>query len=231
MMATPLVMLGCTLACSPPEIVSTPAPSTPTPTPSASPTPSPSGSPTPTVVHVVKPTGAPGARVWQWTSEGPHAAYDLASDVLAVEKGAAGNWFVVRGDGRASALSITRGVQPSLQGDHFVIIAPSGPAAVREGGALLSVAWVTRDGVRSLRVQPVEAARGWITNTASEAMWHELVAAVPKADTPGMRDQLVCHMQFAAGKQGWFLEPDRPAVGYAATVAAACNPGNVTDGG
>ena len=30
-------------------------------------------------------------------------------------------------------------------------------------------------------------------------------------------------------KGAWYLEPARPDVGYAATVAAACNPGSVKD--
>ena len=36
-----------------------------------------------------------------------------------------------------------------------------------------------------------------------------------------MHDQLVCHVEFASTKGAWYLEPARPDVGYAATVAAA----------
>lgn len=40
----------------------------------------------------------------------------------------------------------------------------------------------------------------------------------------GMRDQYMCHRNFAKDKVPWNLEPDRPDVGYARTVAARCNP-------
>ena len=41
----------------------------------------------------------------------------------------------------------------------------------------------------------------------------------------------VCHAAFAPSKEGWFLEPRRPDVGYWETVAAGCNPGDVADVG
>lgn len=42
----------------------------------------------------------------------------------------------------------------------------------------------------------------------------------------GMKDQYMCHRNFAPNKVPWNLEPTRPDVGYAKTVAARCNPGN-----
>ncbi len=42
----------------------------------------------------------------------------------------------------------------------------------------------------------------------------------------GMRDQFMCHRNFAPKKVPWNLEPNRPDVGYAQTVTAGCNPGN-----
>ena len=68
------------------------------------------------------------------------------------------------------------------------------------------------------------------TEVADEA-WRRVVAAVPAADSPGMRHQFVCHVQFAASKDAWYLEPARPDVGYARTVAAGCNPGSPRDVG
>ncbi len=94
---------------------------------------------------------------------------------------------------------------------------------------ITSAVWRDRAGVRSLRVTPTWVTRGW--SGGADAVWAALRATRPDADTPGMREQLACHVQFAPMKPAWFLEPARPAVGYAATVAAACNPGDLPDGG
>ncbi len=44
-----------------------------------------------------------------------------------------------------------------------------------------------------------------------------------------MKDQFRCHVQFAPSKRHFHLEPWRPAVGYARTVANGCNPGERKD--
>ncbi len=132
---------------------------------------------------------------------------------------------------------------PSPTGDRRPALADtdSGPVLVLEPGGpvtvkvrvcrqlVLQTTWLKRSGTRSLRVTPTWVARGWFSG--GDQIWAEVVEREPDADTPGMRDQLVCHVRFAPAKQAWFLEPDRPAVGYAATVLAACNPGDVADGG
>jgi len=92
-----------------------------------------------------------------------------------------------------------------------------------------SARWLTRAGVEAVEVVPTDAGRA--PTVDADAVWAQLVAKLPGVDTPGMRDQLVCHVHFAPGKTAWFLEPARPAVGYAATVAAGCNPGAVRDAG
>lgn len=99
------------------------------------------------------------------------------------------------------------------------------------GAALVaSATWVTRSGVRSLAVVP--SAAGRTPDADAAQLWSEVLRLRPDADTPGMRDQLICHLRFAPAKAAWFLEPARPAVGYAATVAAGCNPGkDIPDGG
>jgi hypothetical protein len=86
---------------------------------------------------------------------------------------------------------------------------------------------VTRSGVRGLKIVPTTAAR--TAGVDPEAVWQAVLRVQPDANTPGMRDQLVCHVEFAAAKSAWYLEPARPDVGYASTVAAACNPGSVKD--
>ncbi len=91
------------------------------------------------------------------------------------------------------------------------------------GSALAGAAWGEREGGRSLAVSPTAWAR--TAGQAGEAgVWVELVAAVPEADTPVMRDQLTCHVLGAPDKETWNLEPWRPDVGLLGILAAACNP-------
>ncbi|MFX0576327.1 DUF2599 domain-containing protein [Nocardia nepalensis] len=84
------------------------------------------------------------------------------------------------------------------------------------------------DGARLL-VFPTQAGRHETFPNTEERAWQEVLGQSPDADTPGMRDQFVCHWVWARmvqpNKESWNLEPWRPAVGYQATVQAACNPG------
>lgn len=83
----------------------------------------------------------------------------------------------------------------------------------------------------SLRVYPTPFARVASGGTDPEAdgAWHEVLASAPDADTPGMREQFLCHWRFAEfarpGKISWNLEPWRPVVDDAAMVDSGCNPG------
>ena len=45
-----------------------------------------------------------------------------------------------------------------------------------------------------------------------------------KENTGGLRDQYICHQQFAFFKDRWNLDEWRPDVSYPSTVAAGCNP-------
>ena len=184
------------------------------------------------VLEAVSATGTEGRRTWRFTSEGAGHVYVLADAAPAVvEKGPRDDWFLVGANGRASALTVPPGTSLASDTGRQVLRAPVGPVIAQESSPLLTASWVDRQGEKSLRVKPAEVAREWASSAAQDAMWAELVHAAPAAATPGMRDQLVCHMMFAPTKTAWFLEPDRPAVGFAATVAARCNPGNVADGG
>jgi hypothetical protein len=84
------------------------------------------------------------------------------------------------------------------------------------------------DGARLL-VYPTEAGRRDTFPGTEERAWQEVLGLSPDADTPGMRDQFVCHWVWARAvqpnKESWNLEPWRPAVGYQAVVQATCNPG------
>lgn len=91
--------------------------------------------------------------------------------------------------------------------------------------------WVERDGERALQVTPSTRLRESTDVDEFEEAWRRVVRAIPRADTPGMRDQFVCHAAFASDKEAWYLEPKRPAVGYWRTVRAGCNPGDVRDVG
>lgn len=91
--------------------------------------------------------------------------------------------------------------------------------------------WVERDGTRALKVTPSQLLRDSSDPAVFEEAWRRVLVAIPAADEPGLKDQFVCHAAFAASKDAWYLEPDRPDVGYWETVRAGCNPGDVRDVG
>ena len=98
--------------------------------------------------------------------------------------------------------------------------------------------WAKWGDLSSLRVYPTDAARVAVrpssapTPQADEA-WAEVLTLSPDADIPGMREQFVCHWQFAEfvepGKTSWNLEPWRPEVSDDEMVAAGCNPGGTEE--
>lgn len=90
---------------------------------------------------------------------------------------------------------------------------------------MADASWSAREGERALIVTPERYLRDHPSVEVAEEAWRRVIAAVPEADSPGMRDQFVCHVQFASNKDRWYLEPGRPAVGYGRTVWAGCNPG------
>ena len=45
-----------------------------------------------------------------------------------------------------------------------------------------------------------------------------------KANAQGLQEQYQCHVNFAAAKNPWNLEPWRSAVGYIETTKKGCNP-------
>src|SRR4051794_19757270 len=83
-------------------------------------------------------------------------------------------------------------------------------------------AWVHWGDLSTLRVYPTPAARAasvapGTLGDADEA-WTEVLNSAPDADFPGMKDQFLCHWQYAEiaqpGKTSWNLEPWRPVVDY-----------------
>ena len=98
------------------------------------------------------------------------------------------------------------------------------------GQALISrTTWTTTSKGRELQVVPTHAGRTDFVTGEEKRAWSEVLAKAPDAGTPGMYDQFLCHWNFARvvdpDKPSWNLEPWRPAVGYAKTVDALCNPG------
>lgn len=109
------------------------------------------------------------------------------------------------------------------------------PATAETGlfGYVDHTEWVSYAGRSSLRVYPTPAARAAAlrldTDAAGEQAWREVLASAPDADTPGMRDQFLCHFSYAEfarpGKTSWNLEPWRPVVDGATMLESGCNPG------
>ncbi|WP_448416851.1 DUF2599 domain-containing protein [Mycolicibacter minnesotensis] len=93
--------------------------------------------------------------------------------------------------------------------------------------------WIGYGNGSSLRVYPTPAARVAAARldsaAAGEQAWHEVLAHAPEADTPGMRDQFICHWSYAEfvrpGKTSWNLEPWRPVVDPVTMIESGCNPG------
>jgi Protein of unknown function (DUF2599) len=97
--------------------------------------------------------------------------------------------------------------------------------------------WVHWGDLSSLRVYPTPAGRAEAAQLGATAQgdeaWAEVIASAPDADIPGMREQFLCHWQYAEfaepGKTSWNLEPWRPAVDAATMASAGCNPGGTEE--
>jgi hypothetical protein len=97
--------------------------------------------------------------------------------------------------------------------------------------------WVHWGDLTSLRVYPTPAGRqeAAIPGTRAQAdeAWQEVLGLSPEASSPGMREQFMCHWDFAElfqpGKTSWNLEPWRPQVDDQQMVAAGCNPGGTEE--
>jgi Protein of unknown function (DUF2599) len=114
----------------------------------------------------------------------------------------------------------------------------AGASAVQESGYpppfIDHTQWSQWNQLPSLRVYPTVSGRaaakalGSAGPDADEA-WSEVLALAPDADTPGMREQFLCHWELAEvlqpGKTSWNLEPWRPVVDDTTMVGSGCNPG------
>jgi len=89
-----------------------------------------------------------------------------------------------------------------------------------------SAHWVYREYEWTFSITPTPCARKTLPE-ATPFIWDELTRDYSNSrywqNTHGMRHQLICHLAIARDKPEWNLEPWRPDVGYAKTLAAGCN--------
>ena len=111
-----------------------------------------------------------------------------------------------------------------LAPDALASADPAAPVTTwLSGTAVVSAVWGVAEGGRSLEVTPSDWARTG-TLAAQQALWSQLVAEQPEADSPSMHDQLLCHVLGAAGKTTWHIEPWRPQVDALTMLRTRCNP-------
>ena len=98
------------------------------------------------------------------------------------------------------------------------------------------VQWAKWGDMSSLRVYPTESGRRAslvATTSGADEAWAEVTTLSPDANTPGMRDQFMCHWELAElaqpGKVSWNLEPWRNVVSDEEMVDAHCNPGGTEE--
>lgn len=122
----------------------------------------------------------------------------------------------------------------SALGVVAAVLAPAAPARADAGpaGFVDRTEWVSYGDQSSLRVYPTPAGRAAATRldaAEGEQAWREVLAAAPEADTASMREQFLCHWNYAEfarpGKTSWNLEPWRPVVDGVTMLESGCNPG------
>ncbi len=88
--------------------------------------------------------------------------------------------------------------------------------------------WITRDGKISLSLTHTGWAYAGIATGPITWSWNTVVNKFSSSsnwsNAQGMQEQYQCHVNFAAAKNPWNLEPWRPAVGYIETIKKECNP-------
>jgi hypothetical protein len=117
-------------------------------------------------------------------------------------------------------------------------LSTAGPARADPGPPFIADAqWAHWGDLTSLRVYPTQAGRDEAatpgTTAQADEAWGEVLALSPEASSPGMREQFMCHWNYAElaqpGKTSWNLEPWRPQVDDQQMIAAGCNPGGTQE--
>jgi hypothetical protein len=92
---------------------------------------------------------------------------------------------------------------------------------------IASAKWLYRDDEWVFAITPTPCARR-TPEQATPFLMDELLRDYSNSrywsNTHGLRHQLICHLAIARDKPEWNIEPWRPDVGYARTLAAGCNP-------
>jgi hypothetical protein len=131
----------------------------------------------------------------------------------------------------AALLAATSLIAPAVTAAPAIADPSAGPPFVA------STQWAKWGDLSTLRVYPTASARKVSAQPGTVAQadeaWAEVLASAPDADIPGMREQFICHWQFAElvepGKTSWNLEPWRPEVDQNTMVATRCNPGGTEE--
>jgi hypothetical protein len=105
------------------------------------------------------------------------------------------------------------------------------------GGFVDHVEWAKWGDLSSLRIYPTVTGRQLAGEPGgggqADQAWAEVLALAPEADIPGMREQFICHWNFAEfaepGKASWNIEPWRPVVPAEQMLATGCNPGGTEE--
>jgi Protein of unknown function (DUF2599) len=137
--------------------------------------------------------------------------------------------------------TLHRAVAAAMAGTALsLVFAAAGPAAADSAPPppyVDHVQWAKWGDLSSLRVYPTQSGRrsaGQAGTTAlGDEAWSEVLALSPDAAIPGMREQFMCHWEWAEfaqpGKTSWNLEPWRPEVSPDQMLAAGCNPGGTEE--
>lgn len=123
------------------------------------------------------------------------------------------------------------GALDSAAGSPMLMALTTAAHADQQGSGYVDhIEWVNVGDRASLRIYPTAAARKTSSRVLGpDQAWAEVVKLAPEADSPGMREQFVCHWRFAElakpGKVSWNLEPWRPQVSSLTMITSRCNPG------
>lgn len=158
---------------------------------------------------------------------GVQVSVDGPVDVAAPEGStlsvlADGTLLVVDGSG-APVAGLSGAPATAVTDEVARLDVPAGSQLWFSSSAVESLDWGEREGGESLGVVPTAWARA-SGAAAQDLVWTQVVAREPRADTPSMHDQLLCHMLGAPDKEQWNLEPWRPEVDGFTMIAERCNP-------
>jgi Protein of unknown function (DUF2599) len=128
----------------------------------------------------------------------------------------------------------------TIAASALAVLLAAAPASADASGPpyVDHVGWSQSNQLPTLRVYPTASGRATAKQLGSagpdaDEAWAEVLALAPDANTPGMREQFLCHWEWAEvmqpGKLSWNLEPWRPVVDAATMASSGCNPGGAEE--